>query len=88
MTAHFCHWPGCRERVPPKLWGCRSHWRALPLQIQRAIWKAYVPGQEVSKTPSAEYIAAAKAAQEWIKTRSVVPPAREAARPFSETGEA
>lgn len=82
---HFCHWPGCRERVPPKLYACRAHWFSLPLHIRRAIVRAYVPGQEVTKTPSAEYIAAAKAAQEWIKKRTPAP-LFEPAKPFAEPG--
>jgi hypothetical protein len=33
----------------------------------------YVPGQEITKTPSSEYITAAKAVQEWIAADSVAP---------------
>jgi hypothetical protein len=32
------------------------------------IWATYRPGQEKSKTPSQEYLAAALEAQEWIQT--------------------
>lgn len=63
---HTCHWPGCPKRVKPSVWGCRSHWYTLPIDLRNAIWKAYRPGQEVSKTPSAQYVAAAKAVQDWI----------------------
>lgn len=48
------------------MWGCKPHWFALPKHIRDDIWATYRPGQEVTKTPSAEYISAAKAAQEWI----------------------
>jgi hypothetical protein len=64
---HHCHWPGCPKAVPPKLWGCRAHWFALPARLRSAIWRTYVPGQEVTKTPSLEYIEAARAVQEWIE---------------------
>lgn len=77
-VVHFCHWPDCRERVPPKLWGCRRHWFALPASIRAAIWRTYRPGQEVDKRPSPEYLAAAKLAQDWIKTKAptrAAPPA-------------
>lgn len=84
---HWCHWPGCREQVPPKLWGCRGHWFSLPLSIRVRITRAYVPGQEISKTPSAEYIAAAKAAQDWIRDRQPVAPTGPAAPPFHEPAE-
>jgi hypothetical protein len=63
---HHCHWPGCQRVVPPKLWGCREHWFRLPAHLRKRIWQTYVPGQEKSKTPSADYIAAAKAVQKWI----------------------
>lgn len=67
---HTCHWPGCDKRVAPALWGCLKHWRMLPLAIQRRIWRAYRPGQENTKTPSREYIEAAREAQEYIAARN------------------
>lgn len=63
---HRCHWPGCNELVPPAMWGCKRHWFMLPYVLRSKIWCAYRPGQEVSKTPSREYIAAAREVQEWI----------------------
>lgn len=84
-VVHFCHWPDCREQVPPKLWGCRHHWFALPKSIRDAIWRAYVPGQEVTKTPSAAYIAAARAAQDWIAGRALPAPSTPPVRHFNET---
>lgn len=66
-AGHGCHWPGCTAAVPPAAWGCRRHWAALPRGIRAAIWAAYRPGQEISKTPSGSYVDAARAAQEWIR---------------------
>lgn len=63
---HTCHWPGCDKRVPPKLWGCRLHWYALPKDLRDRIWQTYRPGQEIDKRPSTEYIAVAKDVQNWI----------------------
>ena len=63
---HKCHWPGCHNKVPAKLWGCKAHWFKLPYAIREQILATYVPGQETTKTPSVEYIEVAKAAQEWI----------------------
>lgn len=62
---HRCHWPGCDRYVPPRMWGCRPHWFTLPIEIRRRIWAAYRSGQEVTKTPSKAYLAAAAEAQEW-----------------------
>ena len=66
---HTCHWPGCTKEAPPKLWGCRSHWFKLPKRIRDEIWRTYRPGQEIDKNPSESYIAAAKAAQAWIRDK-------------------
>ena len=63
---HACHWPGCPVKVPPAMWGCRKHWFRLPARLRARIWRAYRPGQEVTKDPSAEYIAVAREAREWI----------------------
>lgn len=63
---HTCHWPGCNTLVPPAMWGCRPHWFTLPQHLRNAIWRVYVPGQEERNDPSVAYIAAAKAAQQWI----------------------
>jgi hypothetical protein len=63
---HHCHWPGCERLVPPAKWGCREHWYKLPPDLRSAIWRAYQPGQEISKRPSAEYVAVARQVQEWI----------------------
>lgn len=64
---HTCHWPGCQVRVAPRLWGCKDHWFTLPKYLRDKIWKHYTPGQEISKRPSPEYIAAAKEVQDWIE---------------------
>jgi hypothetical protein len=67
---HHCHWPGCQVEVPPRMWGCRAHWYRVPQRLRNRIWNTYVPGQEISKTPSPEYIEAAMAVQAWIAEQS------------------
>lgn len=64
---HTCHWPGCKLVVRPSMWGCKTHWYALPIELRNKIWFAYRPGQEIDKKPSAAYLAAAKEVQEWIE---------------------
>ncbi len=63
---HTCHWPGCGKQCPPAMWGCKTHWFKLPKNLRDRIWRTFRPGQEVTMTPSAEYLEAAKEVQEWI----------------------
>ena len=63
---HHCHWPGCEKRVTPAMWGCRTHWYALPATLRAKVWRAYRPGQEEDKRPSQDYIAVAREVRDWI----------------------
>ena len=63
---HHCHWPGCDKQVPPAMWGCKAHWFKLPKTLRDKIWAAYAPGQEVSGTPSIEYVKVAREVRNWI----------------------
>lgn len=65
---HGCHWPGCTRQVPPAMWGCSFHWYRLPAMLRHKIWRAYAPGQEVSLTPSEEYVKVAREVQDWINS--------------------
>lgn len=71
---HTCHWPGCNKAVPPAMWGCKPHWFKLPKALRNAIWKYYVPGQEITKTPSSEYLVVARLVQGWIDGKVVMRP--------------
>lgn len=64
---HECHWPGCNAQVPPAMWGCKTHWFMLPKRLRDKIWAAYKIGQEVTMSPSREYVEAAREIQKWIK---------------------
>jgi hypothetical protein len=64
---HVCHWPGCDKHVPPAMWGCKAHWFTLPKTLRDRIWATYRRGQEVTKTPSPEYMKVALEVQEWIR---------------------
>lgn len=65
--AHHCHWPGCKKQVPPAMWGCYYHWMKLPKALREKVWATFEPGQEVTGTPSREYVKVAREVQEWIK---------------------
>jgi hypothetical protein len=63
---HHCHRTGCRVTVPPRMFMCREDWRLLPKTMQQRIWATYRPGQETTKDPSPAYLAAARAAIEYL----------------------
>lgn len=63
---HTCHWPNCKVQVPPAMWGCNKHWFKLPVDLRNKIWKTYVPGQEITLTPSAEYLHVVDEVNIWI----------------------
>ena len=56
------------------MWGCAEHWFKLPKVLSDAIWREYRPGQEITKTPSARYIAVATLVQGWIQGKVTVSP--------------
>lgn len=56
---HKCHAVGCRRAVPPELLMCLKHWRAVPKDVQRAVWRNYRPGQCDDKDPSQAWLEAA-----------------------------
>lgn len=67
--AHHCHWPGCTAQVPPAMWGCKPHWFKLPKRLRDRVWAAYIPGQEATMTPSAEYLDVADEVEQWIRAQ-------------------
>lgn len=71
--SHTCHWPGCEREVPPNMWGCAPHWYKLPKDLRDRIWAAYVPGQEITKTPSAAYLEVAREAERYARALRVEP---------------
>lgn len=62
MSAHTCHATGCDKVVKPSMLMCAPHWRMVHSDLQRAVWRTYVPGQERRKDPSPDYLKAARAA--------------------------
>lgn len=55
---------------------CLAHWRRVPHDLQRAVWATYREGQEITKTPSREYVHAAEAAIAAIAAKEGRVPAR------------
>lgn len=48
------------------MWGCTGHWYTLRATLRAAVWRVYVPGQEVRGTPSKEYLVVARQVDAWI----------------------
>ncbi|HLO87207.1 MAG TPA: hypothetical protein VK203_19675 [Nostocaceae cyanobacterium] len=61
-TKHLCHVPGCNVEVPPKLLMCKPHWNLVPPLLKAEVCRCYRPGQEITKTPTAEYLKASRQA--------------------------
>lgn len=59
---HKCHAIGCDVNVHPRFLMCPPHWRMVPKPLKNAVWRFYVPGQEIKKNPTLDYLSAAWAA--------------------------
>ena len=68
---HLCHHPRCSTPVPEAMFACRDHWLQLPSFMRYDLLGEYVPGQEITKTPSAEYLDAANACIDWWDQRDL-----------------
>ena len=42
---HHCHAKGCTRPCPPEYLMCGWHWRLVPYELQREVWRTYNPGQ-------------------------------------------
>jgi hypothetical protein len=64
--SHKCHARGCDVEVAPRMLMCWPHWNRVPGPLKREVWRHYREGQEIDKCPSAEYMAAQRAAIEAV----------------------
>lgn len=58
---HDCPWPGCTERVPRHLWGCKAHWFALPRALRDRCSGAWRAGDVRA------HVEALEAIDEWLR---------------------
>src|SRR5262245_58739568 len=63
---HQCQAEGCQKLINLGLLMCLDHWRLVPAELQRQVWKHYRRGQEHDGKPSEDYLAAARAAVEAV----------------------
>jgi len=69
VSAHACHARGCDKAVPPKMLMCLRHWRMVPRDLQKAVWREYVTGQETRKDPTDAYMAVQAAAVDAVAAK-------------------
>lgn len=69
MSEHTCHAQGCETEVPPAMFMCRRHWFMVPKAMRDEIWRTYRRGQEITKTPSLEYLDAARSAIQAVAVK-------------------
>lgn len=63
---HDCHWPGgCHVQTAAAQFCCTKHWRMIPRPLQQKVWRAYRIGQEISKTPTREYMEVMREIKAW-----------------------
>jgi hypothetical protein len=63
---HVCHVPGCMTPVKPDKLMCRADWALVPDLMRQAVYATYRPGQEVTKSPSREYVRVALEACRYV----------------------
>jgi hypothetical protein len=63
---HVCHAVGCHVPVARSRLMCIEHWFMVPTAMRKRIWVTFVPGQEVSRKPSREYVEAARDAINYV----------------------
>lgn len=71
---HYCHATGCVREVPPSMFACPQHWRALPARLRREVWASYRDGQCDDWQISHRYANAARAACRFFAALDDVTP--------------
>jgi hypothetical protein len=66
---HCCHVPYCTKVVPRERLMCWWHWKMVPADLQKEVWRHYRKGQCDDMKPSSEYLAAARAAIDAVVTQ-------------------
>lgn len=67
---HTCHAYKCNKEVPRKMFMCLKHWRMVPRNLQRLVWRHYQPGQENFEVqPTEEYFRVTKEAQRVVLSK-------------------
>ena len=66
-THHCCKAVGCAAQVPRGVLMCRNHWRMVPLDLQRLIWRRWKAVLRNEHNSVVLYRAAVNAAVEAVE---------------------
>lgn len=66
---HACQIPHCRALIPDDRLMCLKHWRMVPRDLQRDVWRHYRQGQCGDMRPSEAYLGAARAAVQAVQNK-------------------
>ena len=69
MKTNSCVIVGCSGRIKKGLLMCATHWKMVPLPIQKSIYKHYKPGQNIFNASPA-YMGVLKEAIKYVKESS------------------
>lgn len=61
-----CRIKGCENEHPRTFFSCGDHWRQLPSDLRRAIWRTYKGGDGIL---DAEYLQACENAEAFLEER-------------------
>lgn len=66
MSGHLCHANRCKSICAPSKLMCLRHWKMVPRHLQNAVYDTFKSGQERTKSPSREWVKAARNAINYV----------------------
>lgn len=67
---HECFVPSCHAEIPVSFLMCFKHWKQVPKELQRAVWRHYRDGQQFdSEKISRDYVDAATKAAAFVEEK-------------------
>ncbi len=69
IMKHTCHAIWCDVRTRPTLFMCLKHWKMVPLELQRRIWRSYRTGQCGDRKVSMEYFKVTREAKNLVRDK-------------------
>lgn len=67
---HECFVPSCKASIPVSFLMCFKHWKMVPKDLQRAVWRHFKDGQQFDHGKiSGDYVDAARAAADFVEQK-------------------